>query len=564
MDPCRTVSGGGPVASPPAITGRYATIKFVIEYAKSIAKPSLDIHLMSSTTATPDPGDRQGRLLILIVAYHAERTVAKVLGRIPRDLLGLETEILVLDDGSADSTFEQANAASRGGEIHHQIKVLHNPVNQGYGGNQKIGYHYAIANGFDYVALLHGDGQYAPEELPRLLQPLVDRRADAVFGSRMSRGTSALRGGMPLYKFVGNRILTRLQNWMAHSTLSEFHSGYRIYSVDILKRIAFERNTRDFHFDTQIILQLFSIGARIVELPIPTYYGDEICYVNGIGYAWNVLTATLRYRIQGLGLLHDPRYARPAQDADIPYEPKLDFPSTHSWVVNAVPAGAAVLDIGCGDGHVAGALSAAGCRVIGVDSHVPSDPSRFARFLVRDLDGELPDPGERIDHVLALDVIEHLKTPERLAMEIHRLSRRNRDMRLVISTGNVAFIVVRLMLLLGQFNYGRRGILDATHTRLFTFASLRRLLEDHAFVVEQVVGIPAPFPLAVGRGRLSGALVWINQMLIRLSKGLFAFQMLMVCRPIPAADWLIADAVDASLRRVQANQRVEDIAHPAR
>src|ERR1019366_5836133 len=108
-------------------------------------------------------------------------------------------------------------------------------------------------------------------------------------------------------------------------------------------------------------------------------------------------------------------------------------------------------------------------------------------------------------------------------------------------------------------NYGPRGILDSTHTRLFTFASLRRLLEDHAFVVEQVVGIPAPFPLAIGRGRLANALIRINQLLIRLSKGLFAFQMLMVCRPLPAADWLIADAVDASLDRIRAKEHTHDV-----
>lgn len=497
---------------------------------------------------------KPSRLLILIVAYHAERTVANVLDRIPRNLPGVETEILVLDDSSTDSTFERADAFSRGDDAPHMVKVLHNPVNQGYGGNQKIGFHYAIVNGFDYLALLHGDGQYAPEELPRLIQPLLDGQADAVFGSRMMQGSAALRGGMPLYKFVGNRILTRLQNWLAHSHLSEFHSGYRIYSVAALKRTAFQRNTQDFHFDTQIILQLLSIGARIVELPIPTYYGDEICYVNGISYAWNVLAATLRYKAQGLGLLYDPRYARPDEDTRIPYEPKLDFPSTHSWVTKSVPTGATVLDIGCSDGYVASALSDVGCRVIGVDSRLPSDQSRFARFLVQDLDDGLPDPAEPIDYVLALDVIEHMKTPERLATEIHRLSGHNRDMRLVISTGNVAFIVVRLMLLFGQFNYGRRGILDLSHTRLFTFASLRRLLEDYAFVVERVVGIPAPFPLALGHGRLSNTLLRINQLLIRLSKGLFAFQMLMVCRPIPAADWLIADATDASLRRIQASE----------
>jgi glycosyltransferase involved in cell wall biosynthesis len=493
---------------------------------------------------------KTNKLLILIVAYHAEKTISSVLARIPRVLPGVEAEILVLDDGSADATFEKARAIGAGSACPFPITVLHNPVNQRYGGNQKIGYQYAIANGFDFVALVHGDGQYAPEELPRLLQPLLLGEADAVFGSRMMNGASALRGGMPLYKYVGNRILTFLQNRLTRRNLTEFHSGYRIYSVAALRQIDFQRNTNDFHFDTEIILQLITSGSRIMELPIPTYYGDEICYVNGLRYAWDVLVTTLRWKTQSLGLLHDSKYEKSLPS--VPYEPKLDFPSTHSWVINAIAPGSTVLDIGCSDGYVSGALSAAGCRVIGVDCEPPADPSRFARFLQHDLDSGLPRVDEHIDYVLALDVVEHLQTPERLAAEIHLLSTRDRTMRLVISTGNIAFIVVRLMLLLGKFNYGRRGILDATHTRLFTFGSLRRLLEDNAFVVEQVVGIPAPFPLALGRNRLANAMLWLNQVLIRLSKGIFAYQMLMVCRPLPTADWLLADAVEASLRRIAA------------
>ena len=125
---------------------------------------------------------------------------------------------------------------------------LFNPLNQGYGGNQKIGYHYAISRNFDFVALLHGDGQYAPEVLPDLVRPLKEGRADAVFGSRMMKAGDALRGGMPRYKYVGNRILTNLQNQILGMKLSEFHSGYRVYSVKAISAVPFHRNTNDFHF----------------------------------------------------------------------------------------------------------------------------------------------------------------------------------------------------------------------------------------------------------------------------------------------------------------------------
>ena len=150
------------------------------------------------------------------------------------------------------------------------MRALFNPVNQGYGGNQKLGYHYAIEKGFDFVALLHGDGQYAPECLPRLLDPLRRGEADAVMGSRMLPGGGALKGGMPLYKFIGNKVLTWLENRLLRTDLSEFHSGYRVYSVEALRAIPFDRNSNDFHFDTEIIIQLQIAARTIREMPIPT------------------------------------------------------------------------------------------------------------------------------------------------------------------------------------------------------------------------------------------------------------------------------------------------------
>ena len=153
------------------------------------------------------------RVLIFIVAYNAERTIERVLARIPASLAEqFEVEILAIDDSSADRTFEIGQKIKAAGSLPFPLHVLFNPKNQGYGGNQKIGYHYAIKNGFDFVALLHGDGQYAPEALPGLLMPLSRGEADAVFGSRLLSQGAALKGGMPLYKFVGNRILSWFQN----------------------------------------------------------------------------------------------------------------------------------------------------------------------------------------------------------------------------------------------------------------------------------------------------------------------------------------------------------------
>ena len=238
------------------------------------------------------------KLLVLIVAYNAEETIQNVLLRIPQSLLeDFLVEVLVLDDASSDRTFEQAQEILNTSKLPFKVHVLINPSNQMYGGNQKIGYHFAIVNDFDFVALLHGDGQYAPESLPELTRPLLSNLADAVFGSRMLVPGDARRGGMPLYKFVGNRILTWFQNRLLGANLSEFHSGYRVYSVKALELIPFDRNTNDFHFDTEIIIQFLFRKLRIVELPIPTYYGEEICRVNGLKYAWNVVFRPSRHII---------------------------------------------------------------------------------------------------------------------------------------------------------------------------------------------------------------------------------------------------------------------------
>src|SRR6185369_2224810 len=326
------------------------------------------------------------RLLILIVAYFAKDTIQNVVRRIPPKLNEIcDTEILILDDGSRDETFA-AGVFLQDKNAPLKLTVLHNPVNQGYGGNQKIGYHYAITHNFDFVALLHGDGQYAPEVLPDLIGPLIRGEADAVLGSRMLNPRDALRGGMPLYKFVGNRVLTTLQNWVLSSSLSEFHSGYRVYSVSALADIPYERNSNVFHFDTEIIIQLLTAGKKIKELPIPTYYGDEISRVNGLRYAFDVMKATVQAKCQRLNIFYDRRFDCANTAAGAQYPSKLDFPSSHSRVIELVPEGSRVLDLGSGFGAVGAALKARKrCRVIGCDMVSGSSVQAYDKFVSADL-----------------------------------------------------------------------------------------------------------------------------------------------------------------------------------
>ena len=176
------------------------------------------------------------RIGMLVVAYNAASTLASVLDRIPEGFRASIAHVIVADDASTDSTFLiGVGYRETFGDL--PITVVRHDENLGYGGNQKWGYRWAMDHDLDVVVLLHGDGQYAPELLPDIVAPIVDGDADAVMGSRMLPPGSARAGGMPLYKFVGNRILTTVQNRLTGASLSEWHSGYRAYRVDALRQV---------------------------------------------------------------------------------------------------------------------------------------------------------------------------------------------------------------------------------------------------------------------------------------------------------------------------------------
>jgi glycosyltransferase involved in cell wall biosynthesis len=208
-------------------------------------------------------------------------------------------EVFVFDDASSDSTHAVGKQLQRE-EFHDgKLSIYSNERNLMYGGNQRRGYKYAITRGLDIVVLLHGDGQYAPEVMQDLLTPLETGQAEMVMGSRMLVPGAARKGNMPLYKFVGNRILTSIENRLAGTRLSEFHSGYRAYAVQALRQIPLDAMTTNWHFDTQIIIEFLKRGFRIAEVPIPTYYGDEICRVNGIPYAMHCIYEAMKYAVTG-------------------------------------------------------------------------------------------------------------------------------------------------------------------------------------------------------------------------------------------------------------------------
>ncbi|HEY1684271.1 MAG TPA: bifunctional glycosyltransferase/class I SAM-dependent methyltransferase [Tepidisphaeraceae bacterium] len=484
---------------------------------------------------------QHGRILIFVVAYGAEQLIASTLDRIPRELFDSpRVYFLVIDDASSDKTATVAgNWVNQHG--YRNVTVLRNPANQGYGGNQKLGYRLALEWGFDFVILLHGDGQYAPELLPEFIRAWDQTDNDVILGSRMQSLASARKGGMPFYKLIGNRILTKIQNRLAGSNLSEWHTGYRGYSARLLRTVPFEINTGDFHFDTEILLQAIYVGAKFTEFPIPTHYGGEVCHVNGLDYARNVIIETFRFRMHRSGMLCSLKY----RDLEpINYRSKTGMAYTsHSMALAEVKRlhPHTILDIGCGPGFVARECEKLGAKVTGLDFRAPL-PEMMSEFQKLDLESNtLPVDPFDYDCVLMLDVIEHLGEPEHFLLAMRNNSRAMRDnTRLILTTPNVTFFLVRLNLLLGRFNYAQRGILDITHKRLFTKTSLRTALRDCGYVIEKMRAVPPPGQVVGGTlGKILGK---IFPVLARIWPRMFGFQWLVVCHPRPGIHHLLAAA----------------------
>jgi|TARA_B100001971_G_scaffold198251_1_gene207753 glycosyltransferase involved in cell wall biosynthesis len=235
-------------------------------------------------------------ILIFIPAYNVEKKILTVIERIPNNIFSeYHISILVINDNSEDNTRQIVENYIKNKNLGERIILINNKSNQGYGGVQKIAFDYAIKYNYDYAIMLHGDGQYFSEKIPEFISYLSTHSADAIFGSRMINPKDALKGGMPLYKFIGNKFLTFIQNMILGSNFSEFHSGYRSFKVNTLKKINYKINTNNYHFDTQIMIQFLKSNLKIKEIAIPTFYGDEISHLKSIPYGMNILKTTVLY-----------------------------------------------------------------------------------------------------------------------------------------------------------------------------------------------------------------------------------------------------------------------------
>ena len=243
----------------------------------------------------------QKKILIFIPAFNVERHLDAVFNSIPKKIFFQrenKISILAINDCSKDLTLQKLYKIQK--KNSKRFFIFNNKKNLGYGGVQKKAYTYAIKKKFDYVIMLHGDGQYDPKILPKFISNLQFTNYDAIFGTRMHSYKSAIKGGMPAYKFIGNIFLTKIQNIILGTKFSEFHSGYRSYKIASLKKIPFQNFSNSFHFDTEIIIEHVIKNLSILEIPIPTKYGTQISNLKSIPYGLNIIKTMFKYKIKNL------------------------------------------------------------------------------------------------------------------------------------------------------------------------------------------------------------------------------------------------------------------------
>lgn len=483
-----------------------------------------------SRSSTDVPADATPPRIGILVATDAPASVlVGGLDRLPNPLRSRISEVFVRDDAGHDPTSLMGPELKQN-TAEPPLTLIRNGRLRGYGGTQKAAFRLAIEHGLDIVVLVPAEAECAWECLRDLIAPLERGECDIVLGSRMPVKGASRRGGMPLFRDLGNKLLTRFENRVLGTHLSDFRSGLRAYSTHALASIPLERNSDDFSFDNQVLLQLLHAGKRVAEVPIPSCCGDSSRHVNVLTYAVKVSADGVRYWAAGRGLL-----AGSVVEVGPEYKLKEGERGSHAvitrWLKRMPPA--RVLDLGCSGGLLDARLRNFGHQVTGVDLYeLPGIRDRVDRFVRADLDEGLPpglDDAGPYDVVVAADVLEHLRTPERILDQVQAMLAP--EGRLIVSVPNIGHWYPRARIALGLFDYDQRGILDNSHMRFFTERGLLRLLRQADFTVlcRECTGLPLEV-LARGDGPITRTARGLDRMVVSLRPTLFAYQFVCQCR----------------------------------
>lgn len=413
--------------------------------------------------------------------------------------------------------------------------ILHFQSDDHPGLVSKLAFSYAVDRGYQIIAGIFQWGSISIAEVADSLKSMP-------------------KLGFVLFPTVGQKAhfipnLIGLSSRLPREFLTTF-SCKGIFSGQMLLQIPFRQNLSEVFFDTELIYQIIAGTFEIrvsqdVELPA----SNENITPSNV----QLFKLALTLRLQRLGIFYDPRFDLIQENQQ--YEAKFDFISSHSLSLSRISTEDNLLILGSGPKELVEPFSNIAKSVVAVDSFVDTALRGICDFALQadlenvvDYDEILPNL--KYSKVIALDIIEHLRSPEDFLTRI-RSSNSTAGSRVVITTPNIAFLPVRAMLLFGFFNYGKRGILDRTHTRLFTISSLRRILKQSGFEIEEIHGIPAPIPLAIGRGLLGNFLLNLNNFLIKIWPSLFSFQILAVARALPTVEQLLEESQKLGEQAVQ-------------
>lgn len=477
---------------------------------------------MSGAGAAAEPAGLSPRVALFVFDCSDPQGLQKTLQRIPESLDPELEEVVLVPSRESTPLAPGVGTLLPGRSL--DLRVQRLPRYAGYGSARKAAFEYALLRGFDIVLTMRGDGVQPPEQLPALLYAAREHPNAVVLAARrVGEGRRDVRRS----HLLAHVLATGLQNRLLGLRLADYHSSFRAYPAELLRRVPFQLDVDERPFDMQILIQARALGAPIHELLVPPSWQEYPSSPSGLLGVARFTATAVDYRLHQL---HITRRGRYLVDRGEPYTLKSSPTGSHMQIVDAIRPGSRVLDLGCSQGLLAHPLRAKNVRVTGVDVRPPGElAAKLEAYFQADLERPLELPTERVfDYVVCSDVIEHLRNREELLRSVRRYLKP--EGRLLISTPNIALWFYRLSLLLGRFAYGPRGVLDETHVHLYTKSTFRRAVRKAGFRVlrERVTALPFEVVFeSTGRSRLVRFAAWAYHGLARLWPAMFAYQFLL-------------------------------------